>query len=208
MSAADSDNSLYVPGNYQGWNPASAPVLSPIPGQAGLFEGYVNVSGTGPQFFKYTNAPDWVHTNYGDGGNGTLSTDGKAAGLSVPEGGYYELTADLNKNKWTATKISWGLVGNATPGGWDTDTKMNYDPDKQVWTATLSLKQAGSFKIRANGAWAIDFGVDNAGNLQYVDNPLLPYNKVNDLTVPADGNYTVTLDLHVPGKYTCSVVKN
>jgi starch-binding outer membrane protein SusE/F len=200
---------LYVPGAYQNWDPGSAPVLNPVPGMAGLYEGFVNISGTGIQYFKYTNAPDWNHINYGDGGNFTFSTDGAAAGLSVPNGGYYELTADLNKNTWTATATTWGIIGDATPGGWNADTQMTYDPVNQVWKVTANMIQAGSFKFRANNAWSIDFGIDNGGNIQYADNPFFPYNpNLNNLTVPADGNYTISLDLHVSGKYTYKAVKN
>lgn len=198
---------LYVPGGYQGWVPANAPVLNPVPDSEGKYEGYVNISGTGQQYFKLTTAPDWTHTNYGNGGDGTFDTDGKAAGLTVPEGGYYQLTADLNTNRWTATKTEWSVIGNATPGGWEQDTPMVFDPEKQVWSVTVDLKKAGSFKFRANGEWKIDFGSDGAGHLQYVDNPFFAYNpNLRDITVPADGTYTVTLDLHVSGDYTYTLL--
>jgi len=198
---------LFIPGAYQGWNPASAPVLNPVPGKPGLFEGYVNITGSGIQYFKYTNAPDWNHTNYGDGGNGTFSTDGNAAGLSVPGPGYYELTADLNNNTWTATATTWGIIGDATPGGWNTDTQMTYDPVNQVWTVTAAMVTAGSFKFRANDAWVIDFGINNSGQIEYADNPFFGYTPgLNNLTVPADGTYIITLDLHVSQKYTYSAI--
>ena len=84
---------------------------------------------------------------------------------------------------------------------------MTYEANKQVWTVTLPLKADGSFKFRANNAWKIDFGLDGNGKLQYVDNPFFDYApQVKDLTVPDDGTYTLTLDLHVPGKYTYSMV--
>ena len=198
---------LFIPGAYQGWNPASAPVLNPVPGRPGLFEGYVNITGSGIQYFKYTNAPDWNHTNYGDGGNGTFSTNGNAAGLSVPGPGYYELTADLNNNTWTATATTWGIIGDATPGGWNTDTQMTYDPVNQVWTVTAAMVTAGSFKFRANDAWVIDFGINNSGQIEYADNPFFGYTPgLNNLTVPADGTYIITLDLHLSQKYSYSAI--
>lgn len=200
---------LYVPGAYQGWDPSSAPIIAPVTGKAGLFEGYVNITGSGLQYFKYTNAPDWNHINYGDGGNGTFSTDGAAPGLSVADGGYYELTANLNNNTWTATKTTWSILGDATPGGWNTDTQLTYNATNQVWVVTCNMIKNGSFKFRANNAWVIDFGVDAAGNLAYADNPFFGYNPaVNNISVPADGNYTITLDLHVSGKYTYTLQKN
>lgn len=200
---------LYVPGDYQAWSPATAPKLAPVAGRAGLYEGYVYMAGAGQHYFKYTNAPDWNHTNYGDGGSGTFSTDGAAAGLSVPDGGYYYLMANLNNNTWTATKTTWGILGDASPGGWDTDTQLSYDEAAQVWKVTAIMKKNGSFKFRANKAWALDFGVDAAGKLQYADNPFLGYTAgLNNLTVPEDGNYSITLDLHVAGSYTYVLHKN
>ena len=201
--------SLYIPGDYQGWDPSKAPLLNPVTGKAGLYEAYEYMPGNSTLYFKYTNAPDWNHTNYGDGGNGIFSIDGNAGGLSVPTGGYYELTANLNNNTWTATKTTWGILGDATPGGWSTDTQLTYDAVNQVWKVSAVLKANGSFKFRANNAWSIDFGVDSKGNLTYADNSFFGYNStVNNLSVPVDGTYTITLDLHISGKYLYSLVKN
>ena len=181
-------------------------MLSALGEGEGLYEGYIDFPAGGVHYFKYTSTPDWGHVVYGDGGNGNLTVNGKAS-LVVPDGGYYELSADLSKNKWTATKTTWSIIGNATPGGWEKDTPLTYDSVKQVWTATVAITASGSFKFRANNAWKIDFGIDEAGDLQYADNPLLPYNAgLRDLTVPSDGMYIVTLDLHVPGSYTYSLV--
>lgn len=200
---------LYIPGDYQGWDPGTAPVLSPATGRAGLYEAFIYMPAHGTQYFKYTSARDWNHINYGDGGNGSFSTDGLAGGLSVPDSGYYEVTANRNDNTWTATRTSWGILGDATPGGWNNDTPLHYDPTNQVWTTTANLIKNGSFKFRANNAWNIDFGIDNTGALKYADNPFFGYTAgLNNLSVPEDGNYTITLDLHVSGKYTFQLVKN
>ena len=202
---------LFVPGAYQGWNPATAPTINPVPGYAGIFEGYVNIAGTGNQGFKYTNAPDWNHINYGDPsgevGSGSLTTNGNAGGLSVANGGYYEVSANLNNLTWSTTETTWGIIGDATPGGWNTDTQLTYDATNQVWTATVPMLAAGSFKFRANDAWVIDFGIDNSGNLRYADNPFFGYTAgLNNLTVPANGTYIIKLDLHISGQYTYSAV--
>jgi hypothetical protein len=206
------DLSLYIPGAYQGWNPATAPLLNPANGRPGLYEAYEylnDYTNGGIQYFKYTNAPDWNHVNYGDGGNGTMSTNGAAAGLSTQTPGYYELTANLNNNTWTAKRTVWGIIGDATPGGWNTDTQMSYDSLTQVWSVTCNMLQNGSFKFRANGQWVIDFGIDANGNIQYADNPFFGYNgNLNNLTVPSSGNYTIVLDLHVSGVYKYTLTKN
>lgn len=201
--------SLWVPGDYQGWDPSKAPTIVSVPDD-GLYEGYVYIPEGGTFEFKYTAQPAWEPMAYGDGGEGVLIEANFPGGnLSVPTGGYYELSANLNTMTWTATKTTWSIIGDATPGGWTTDTPLEYDVEKQVWTVTVNMITAGSFKFRANNAWVIDFGVDAEGNLAYADNPLYPYNpNLSNLTVPSDGNYTITLDLHNAGQYTYKLKKN
>ena len=149
------------------------------------------------------------HINYGDNGSGTLTTNGLAAGMALPGPGYYELVCNPVTLTWSYTLVTWGILGDATPGGWNTDTQLTYDPAKQVWTVTCEMSSAGSFKFRANNAWSIDFGIDGNNQLQYADNPAYPYNgTLNNLTVPSSGNYTITLDLHDPNNYTYTLHKN
>ncbi len=209
--------SLYIPGAYQGWSPPTAPLLNLLYQKPGIYEAYEYMPGTGPQYYKFTTQPDWNHINYGDGGSstngnvvsGTFSQDGAAGGLYSSDGGYIRITANMNDNTWTATKMTWAIIGDATLGGWSNDTEMSYDEANQVWTVTANMIHNGAFKFRANNAWQIDFGIDANGNLKYSDNPLLPYDaSVQALTVPADGNYTITLDLHISGNYTYSLHKN
>ncbi len=202
-------NVLYVPGEYQGWDPATAPVIAEATGIPKMYEGYYYMPGSGIKYFKFTDAPDWNHTNYGDGGNGTFSTDGAAGGLNVPDGGYYQLTVNLNTNTWTAPKTTWSIIGDATPGGWASDTQMTYDEANQVWKVTADMLASGSFKFRANNEWVIDFGIDSNKKLVYADNPFFGYTGgLDNLSVPSDGNYTITLDLHNSGNYTYDLHKN
>ncbi|MEP6465184.1 MAG: SusE domain-containing protein [Parafilimonas sp.] len=209
--------SLYIPGAYQNWDPSSAPLLNLLYQTPGIYEAYEYMPGSGLQYYKFTNAPDWNHINYGDGGSntndgvvsGVFSEDGAAGGLYSSDGGYIRVTANMNDNTWTATPMTWGIIGDATPNGWNGDTDMSYDSNSQTWTVTADMIHNGSFKFRANHAWSIDFGVDADGNLKYADNPLLPYDaSVGNITVPEDGKYTITLDLHVSGNYTYSLHKN
>lgn len=203
---------LWIPGDYQGWNPAAAPVLNEVAGKPEQYEGYIYFPAGGTFQFKMTPQADWTPMAYGDatGTSGTIIEANYAGGnMSVPGEGYYYLTADLNGKKWTATKTTWGIIGDATPGGWGSDTQLTYDPAAQVWKITADMKANGSFKFRANNEWVIDFGVDNNGTLKYADNPFLGYTPaLNNLTVPSDGNYTITLDLHNSGNYTYTLQKN
>ena len=198
---------LYIPGQYQGWDPASAPKMAAL--KANIYIAYVNFPVGDTFHFKFTSAPDWTHINYGDAGNGALSTDGLAGDLLVPGAGYYELSANLKTSKWTYTKTTWSILGDASPGGWDTDTQLTYDPVKQVWTVTCDMVSTGSFKFRANNAWAIDFGIDASGKLAFADSPVYDYDaSVKNITVPVSGNYTITLDLHDASKFSYTLLKN
>ncbi len=54
---------LWVPGEYQGWDPAAVPKISSKLSNV-IYEGYVNFPGPA-LVFKYTSHPDWSSTNYG-----------------------------------------------------------------------------------------------------------------------------------------------
>jgi hypothetical protein len=187
---------LYVPGGHQGWDPASAPIVY-SPNFDWKFDGYVYMEAGNA--FKFTAAPNWDGTNYGDAGDGTLSTDPNAGNLTVSETGFYRLTVDLSAEpyKYTATATSWGLIGDATPGGWDASTPMTLNPSTGEWTVTTTLSSAGTFKFRANDGWDINLGGD-VNNLTYDG---------DNISVASDGTYLVTLKLGNPSAYTCTIAK-
>jgi hypothetical protein len=192
--------SLWVPGDYQGWDPASAPKVSSKAAN-GIYEGYVFFQG-GSLKFKYTSHPDWNHTNYGwasstTTGNdvaGTFNTTG--GDLFVPVVGYYLLKANTNNNTWSGTKTTWSIIGNAPTlsNNWTNDVPMTYDATNKVWTVTTTFV-AGAFKFRANNDWAINFG-DTGGDLS------VEYNGT-DIQITTPGTYTIKLDLK-PGNYNYS----
>ncbi|CCH01570.1 hypothetical protein FAES_3563 [Fibrella aestuarina BUZ 2] len=185
---------LYVPGDYQGWAPDKAPRLT-SPNGDGMYEGYVYFSKASP--FKLTSAPDWNHTNYGTGGTGKLSTTGD--NLTITEAGYYRIEVDQNKLTWKATKTQWGVIGAATPKGWDASTPMTFDPTTNTWKVDVALK-ADELKFRANDAWDINLGDNKPAN------GFLTYGGEN-IKVATAGTYTLTLNLNEYGKYTYSLTK-
>jgi hypothetical protein len=186
---------LWVPGDLNGWNHGSAKTIASVKSD-NKYEGFVDFPGAGS--FKFTSVAGWSGTNYGDGGSGTLSTDGGAGNLSVASAGYYKLNANLNELTWSATKTDWGLIGDATPGGWSTDSNLTYDAVNDIWTITVDLI-VGGIKFRANDAWDLNFG-DTGGDRK------LEYGGDN-IPVAAAGNYTITLDLGHP-VYKYKMVKN
>ena len=51
-----------------------------------------------------------------------------------------------------------GIIGDATPGGWDNDTDMIQDPnDQSVWKLRVTLTN-GEAKFRADNDWTVNWG--------------------------------------------------
>ncbi|GIV31288.1 MAG: hypothetical protein KatS3mg029_0639 [Saprospiraceae bacterium] len=186
---------LQVPGSYQGWDPANPNTVIFSVKSDNRYEGYIYFPDPNTEF-KYTLGPSWT-TNWGDNGaDGTLDKDG--ANIVAGDPGVYKLNVDLNSLTHSFVKTDWGLIGSATPNGWDSDQDMTYDPATGIWSITLDLV-AGEIKFRANDSWDINLGDDDL-------NKTLEYNGAN-IPIPNDGNYTIELFLHVP-KYTYKITKN
>jgi hypothetical protein len=185
---------LYVPGSHQGWSPSTAPKVGSY--NTDSYEGYVYF-GDAATDFKFTSEDSWNGTNYGDGGAGKLSTSG--GNLHIDGAGYYKLNPSTKDLTWTYAKTTWGIVGSATPGGWDNSTPMTYDPATKTWVINSIVLSAAEYKFRANNAWDINFGDD--ANSDY-----MKYNGDN-FKVSSAGTYKVVLDLSNAPKYTYTITK-
>ena len=178
------NNVLYLPGAYQGWDPVSAGTLSET-ATPGVFVGYLTFEDPTALEFKFTTAPNW-DDNYGGDGNGNLVFEGN--NVSVPNVGSYQITVNMNTMTWMAESYSWGIIGTATPGGWDADTDMSYNYQQDYWEFTGALV-AGALKFRLNDQWNVNYGSPNSTDfIAYLDDP-----GAHD--VAAAGNYHVTFQI-------------
>ncbi|RZK76279.1 MAG: SusF/SusE family outer membrane protein [Pedobacter sp.] len=168
---------IYVPGNYQGWNPATADSLISPTGN-GVYTGIIAFDG---DKFKITPAKKW-DIAYGDAGGGKISTSG--ADINSVSKGAKQLVVDLNANTFTLTPLVWSIIGNAVPGSdWSVDTDMKFINDgKNSWTITIPLT-AGELKFRLNHDWGTSIG-DGSGNV----------------VIASAGTYKITLTLNADGK--------
>ncbi|WP_027125971.1 SusF/SusE family outer membrane protein [Gelidibacter mesophilus] len=72
--------------------------------------------------------------------------------------GTYKITIDWNDNTYTLEKFYWGIVGSATPNGWDgPDTKLQYDFNTDSFKTVVQLTD-GELKFRMNDTWGGDYG--------------------------------------------------
>lgn len=176
---------LQVPGSYQGWNPADNTTVIYSAKSDRKYDGYIYFPDPNTEF-KYTDGPTW-DLGYGDNGaDGTLESDGGATNIKAADPGMYRLKADLNNLTHSFAKYSWGVIGSATPTGWDSDTDMTYDAAGKKLTLTMNLV-AGAIKFRVNDDWAVNLGDTDA-------NATLEYGG-SDIAVTDPGNYTIDLIL-------------
>jgi starch-binding outer membrane protein SusE/F len=195
---------LYVPGNYQGWDPASAQIIRSAKKDK-IYETYINF--TDPPAFKFTDEPNWNNGIFGDANGSGMSGNIASPGndFKMASAGFYRITADFKNspNTWKNLKTDWGIVGSARTGdgtGWDADDNMTYDAASKTLKITRNLF-VGEIKFRANDGWDVNFGDTGAdGSLEYGG---------DNIAISSAGNYTITLDLKGgEGKYTYIVKKN
>ncbi|WP_299396633.1 SusF/SusE family outer membrane protein [uncultured Gelidibacter sp.] len=88
--------------------------------------------------------------------NGVLDQD--ADNNIKVKAGTYKVTIDWSDNSYKLEKFYWGLVGSATPNGWDgPDTKLEYDFTTDSFKTRVQLKD-GELKFRFNDTWGGDYG--------------------------------------------------
>ena len=141
---------------------------------------------------KFRKDADWAE-NFGsedvattpNGFGGSLAAGG--ANIVVPTAGQFKFTLDLNNNTFVAEKFQWGLVGSATPNGWDgPDAQvLSFDGINEVWYANNIVLNTGELKIRQNNAWDINFGGSNGSLAAGGDN----------ISVTA-GTYNIVVDFN------------
>lgn len=176
---------IYAPGGYQGWDPATAMQLS-SPNNDNTYEGYIYFPADQKEF-KITLGPDWSNNLGDNGADGSLEPNG--ANLSVPGEGFYKFNVDLTALTYTLLKTEWGLIGSATPDGWNSDQNLTYDAATGAWTIIIDLV-GGEVKFRANDDWGLNYG-DDGGNA------LLEQGGAN-IVIPGPGTYTIKLFLDKP----------
>lgn len=193
---------IYVPGNHQGWAPATAPALW-SENLNGVYSGFSTLDGG----FKFTMQRAWGEAGAGEYNYSHFTqyseglTDGGGGNINMSVPGFYYIVANVMTGKLTTTRISsWGVIGNATPGAWDAETPLTYDAAKGCWSGTVSLT-VGELKFRANNTW--DSGIDLGGTLDELKI------KGNNIAITEAGTYFVELYLQRTNsnKMYCTLTK-
>ena len=186
---------LYMAGDANGW--ATNDYLA---GEDGVhFTGFMYLNQNG---FKFCTQPEWKGTNYG----ANFDTAPDAANITMTEAaGYYKVDVDLESKSYVLTPITTiGIIGSASPNGWDSDVDMTYVPynkdTKEVngyWEVKNITLSAGEIKFRANDGWDISWGGE-------LDN--LTTKNGGNITVEA-GTYDIKLYAWAEGFAKCVMTK-
>ena len=184
---------LYMAGDANGW--ATNDYLA---GEDGVhFTGFMYLNQNG---FKFCTQPEWKGTNYG----ANFDTAPDAANITMTEAaGYYKVDVDLDSKSYALTPITTiGIIGSASPNGWDSDVDMTYVPynaeNKELgyWEIKDVTLTSGEIKFRANDDWTINWGGDTNALTQGGDN----------ISVDA-GTYDIKLYAWANGYAKCELIK-
>ena len=161
---------VWVIGDYCGWNFDNAQGLFCFSGDEVTYEAIVDLGEKAANGFKLSGEAGWNDAcNWGTDDDAaapeteapsiTLISSGGSGNIMVYSKRFYRFVFDRS-TLTLSNKLSFnsmGIIGDATPGGWDTDTEMNFDTQKQRFWVDVTLT-AGEFKFRADNDWAINFG--------------------------------------------------
>ncbi len=179
---------LYMAGDANGWNHSD--VLNSDDGVH--FTGYMYLNQNG---FKFSTQPNWKGTSYG----ADFDTAPDAGNIVITEeAGFYQVDVDLSAKTYTLTPFTIGIIGNATPKGWDGDTNMTYNPEERCWELKDVTLTDGEMKFRHTNDWNLSWGGE-LDNLTTQNGPNIPV---------AAGTYDIKLVVNwAEGTAKCDMTK-
>ena len=190
--------------------------------RAELMEIYIAVKAGSPGF-NIVSVAGSVQTTYGPGADFAVvpeaarNTDEpkvdfwrgsyteSTTAFTVPADGLYHVVLDKELKKIVIAPVVWGVIGAATPIGWNGSTALvskGFDLNSMTFELTNLVLTKADFKFRYSDGWKIildenfDLGGGNKG-IKVNTN----YGGAVDALVPGGANISNT----VPGKYTASV---
>jgi len=210
---------INVPGGYAGaagyadWNPANAPNLF-SPEKNNKYRGFIYVTSPNSEY-KFTINQDWAGDKGDDGTfTGKLVETGEQNVKAALAGTYY-VKVDWTGNTYSATMANFGVIGDATPTGWGSDTNFVYNPATKTYVInSIALTNSGVFKFRANDDWAIKFQPESADETITSGTAIKTFlntegtvNGDPSYKVSQAGNYKIELDLHNSAYYKLTITK-
>jgi hypothetical protein len=210
---------INVPGSYAGaagyanWDPTNSPNLF-SPGKNSEYRGFIYVGAPNSEY-KFTINEAW-NGDKGDDGTftGKLLETGEVNIKAATAGTYY-IKVDWAANTYSAIPANFGIIGDATPTGWGSDTDFVYNPATKTYVInSIALNTSGVFKFRANDDWVIKIQPKSSDETLTSGTGVVTYlSSENTVTgdpnykVAVAGNYKIELDVHNSANYKLTVTK-
>lgn len=143
---------------------------------------------------------------------GTTNSD--SLKYTVDADGPYHITIDTELGMVTYALAEWGIVGAASPNGWNGNTPFPYkesDATKIIWEGTGIEMKTGGYKLRYSDGWKIFFGETTDAEVRVNTNlggtldALEPGGA--DMNWEAPGIYTITLTYTLGTGFTIATTK-
>lgn len=153
---------MTLPGSYQGWSPEADNCYK-------VYSDSRDFKYTGAYYFeaatefKFYDAGSWIgivgDVQWNDAATAGTFVIGDGDNIVITESAFYKISADTRKMIASLSKTGWEIIGDATPGGWDSGQLMDYDPETNTWNITIELAD-GDIKFRWDASWTVNLGGD------------------------------------------------
>ncbi len=180
---------IYCIGSHCKNNPKNATIMGTV--DYSSYWAYVNLGNAFRFISQPTSKPDMQWGKPDEGEAGTMEL-GKGVAFNPEKQGFSFVEANIVKLTYKTTFVeSIGLIGDATPGGWDEDTDLTQTSNPYIWEGEITLAATGEFKFRANDGWDVNLGCEK-GSATPLGN-LIPGG--DNIPTLGAGTYNVRLDL-------------
>nr|MDA3853344.1 hypothetical protein [Bacteroidales bacterium] len=134
--------------------------------------------------------------------------------FTAVEAGLYHIIYDTELGVCAIAKADFGIVGDATPGGWETDTRLNptFGMDEMTFSIdSLQLRGGNHYKFRYNDGWRIYLQKDSALGDIAINTNLGGYFGMlteggNNILNEEDGGYSISLTWELGEDFTFNII--
>ena len=202
---------IYVIGDFCGWADGQTQELFSFSGDEVNYSGVIGFNGKAANGFKIRGTETgWSDdSNWGVDGEAaapeaeaksiTLISSGGSGNIMAYSKNFYHFS--FNRSSLVLTNDfsfdQLGVCGELTGWADGADIVMNFDDEKQVFWADVEFPAEGGFKLRADGAWTIQWGAAAEGAA--ATEGLLDGSA--NIKAPA-GNYRLYVNLNNPDEMT------
>lgn len=212
---------LFMVGAFQAyygrnaWTPTEAFEMKYIgDGSTQVFDAYIKL-GAEDGFKFISAAEDWgiLEGNYGTIGgaqDGNIENSGGSGDIRGGEDGLYYVRVNLDTLSYEIVSMSWGIIGDSTPLGWDGETAMTYNFEDNVFRITEDLSAAQlKFRSRNTGNEIFGAGEDWRFNIgDSGEEAVAEDTGDGNFSISTAGSYNIELGIGILGEANAAISLN